>query len=111
MIIKDSDIGGGKVLRAFTMGGETLKNGTHLSRDQILAMPYNNRQALIDGGRLAVYPPAPDARFIHHEGFGKFHVVEGRRITDEPVTKEEAERIVAELGSQAEPVVGEPPLN
>ncbi len=111
MITRDHDIGGAKVLRGFSMGGTYRKSGEMLSRQEVLSIPTNNRQALIDGGKMSVYPPAPESRFVVSAGFNKWHVYEGRRLTDTPVEKDEAQRIADEFGSQDEPGAGDKPVN
>lgn len=91
-IIKDEDIGGGSVLRTFTMRGEAQKVGTQLSRSELLGIPYANRQALIDGGKISIYPPSAE-RHIVSDGFGRYSVYAGRKLNDRPLTKAEAEEL------------------
>ena len=85
-------IGGGYVRRKFN----GLSAGHHLNRDEIMAMPINNRRAAISLGMIDVYPQAPGGpgeRFVVNRGFGKFDVIEGRKLNAEPVTKEAAEEL------------------
>src|ERR1700682_6521465 len=92
-------IGGGRVVRSFNMGSERVLSGKVLTREQIVRMPHGNRNALIEKGFLAVWPPtsgqgpvapqqAPIAkpanggteRFVCALGFGRYDVVEGRKV-------------------------------
>lgn len=103
MIIRDQDIGGGKVLRYFNNGPEAMRPGRDLTRDEILAWPKANRSALIENGQISIYPPAAvkGERFIVSAGFGKYNVFQGSKLTAEPLaTKEEALALVAELDAK-----------
>ena len=94
--LRDSQIGGGVVTRPFHFHGEKLPVGRNLTAEQIRSIPIANRQSLINQGHIDLYPiSAPAAngeteRFLIIAGPGKFHVVEGRRLTAEPIGKEEA---------------------
>ncbi len=101
MIVRDENIGGAFVRRTFTMVGGPVPVGKQLSRAEVLAIPSLNRQALIDGGKLDIYPPAAGAheRHVVSAGFGKFHVYEGRRVNTDPLSKEQAEALAAEGGA------------
>lgn len=93
MRLEASAIGGAKVVRAFTMGGDTLKPGHVLTREEVLAMPPANRNALAESGRISVFPPMPailTQRHVVSVGFGRYNVIEGRMVNDLPLTKEEA---------------------
>lgn len=102
MLLRAERIGGAFVRRGFTRGGEYLKTGTPLSRAEVLAFPPQNRQSLVDGGYLEVYPPGspvleampaqPD-RFVVSRGFGNFDVYEGRKLNTAPMTKDEAQAL------------------
>lgn len=102
-IIRDEEIGGGSVLRTFTMHGESLKVGTPLSRAALLSIPYANRQALIDGGKIAVYPPSSE-RHVVSDGFGHYSVYAGRKLNDKPLTKAQAQKL-AGIEPDPEPTV------
>lgn len=108
------DIGGGVVGHPFRMGEKYMLRGTALTRDEILAIPASNRRALVERGSIRVWPmgaperpaevmhpppaksadaPAPSAetqKHLMHIGAGKYHVIEGRRLNEEPLAKEEA---------------------
>ncbi len=64
--------------------------GAVLTAEQVRAIPAANLQALINTGRLELFPAAPvqpGERFIRALGQGRFDVIEGRRLTDRPVTR------------------------
>jgi len=90
MIVQDKDIGGATVRRVFTLGTQAVRNGETLTRDQVLAMPTNNRQSLIDNGYIVLYPLAPNPLHIISKGFGKYDIIQGQLLA-EGLTKEQAE--------------------
>lgn len=97
-IIRQEHIGGGIVRRTFTRGLETLRSGHELTREEVLKIPTANLQALVDNGKLSIFPPSGLGE--HHvvsRGFGKFDVIRGHVLNDAPLTKEEAEAMAAEL--------------
>lgn len=95
--LRHEDIGGGKVRQGFRMGAEFVRPGTILTREQILAIPYQNRVALItrfiEVWPKEASPPENLRRFMVHMGAGKFNVIEGVQLNDEPLSKEEAEEM------------------
>jgi hypothetical protein len=95
--MKDQDIGGARVRRTFTSGARQLKAGEQLTRDEVLKMNLPNRRALSDSGYLELYPRAPTAepgeRFVVGVGKDKCNVIEGRVLNDDPLTKDQAERL------------------
>lgn len=100
MRIADQDLGGGRVRHVFTMGGKSLKAGVELTRDEVLSIREANRNALMDAGYLEVWP-APKAvvadmpRHIVHRGGGAYDIIAGVKLNSEPLTKDEAEELVA----------------
>jgi hypothetical protein len=98
-MIGSKEIGGGYVRRTFTAGGERMQVGAHLSAKAIQSWP--NHRELERLGLIAVFPPAgvlepiESSRFALHEGFGKYSVIEGRKLNDGPLTRDEAEQLVA----------------
>lgn len=91
--------GGAYVRRRFTMGASDMLPGSVISGPVLATIPPANLTALINTGKLETFPAAPagdepGVRFAVHLGFGKYDVIEGRKITDEPITKEEAEALV-----------------
>jgi hypothetical protein len=94
--LRNDDIGGGKVIQGFRMGGEYVRPGTILSREQILGIPYANRASLM-ARFIEVWPreagkPEGTARFIVRVGT-KYNVIEGVVLNAEPLEKEEAEEL------------------
>lgn len=94
--------GGAYVRRRFTFGGEELRAGATLSADQLRSIPIANRRALISTGKIEIWPQAPadgsslpagSETFLVHLGGGKYHVVKGVRLTEQTVSREEAEEI------------------
>lgn len=93
-----SQIGGAIVRRTFSCGDRQLRNGERLSAEQVLAMPISNRNALVDKKYMDLFPKGGDAsgaaasgeRFVISMGFGKYMVIEGRKITDGPIDREQA---------------------
>jgi hypothetical protein len=91
--LADDMIGGGFVRRpgGYSSRGKTISNGTHLSREEILAMPRATRQAMLNIGYIEVYPKAGDVeRFLVPRGEGAYDVVEGRKVNSEPLTNKQA---------------------
>ena len=98
------EIGGGKVLQTFVIGGERVYAGKQLTREQIIGMRPQNRNALIEKNYMTVWPmsamktsaperPRKVQRHIIHHGFSKYSVVEGEIINDKPLTREAADRL------------------
>ncbi len=95
-ITKADQIGGGVVRRAFRMGERYLLAGTKLTADEVMSINRPNRAAMIDNGMLAVWPPSGDARgkrYAIHTGGGGYDVIEGRKLNDKPLTREEAKAL------------------
>jgi hypothetical protein len=115
-----SQIGGAKVMRTFRLGDRQMYHGAMLTGDEVRAMAHNNRNALIEKGFLMVWPkevgmipgdgvsapiiapsapppvslPAASAeRHVSARGFGKWDVIEGRKVNDKPLTREEAHKL------------------
>jgi hypothetical protein len=99
MFIADQDIGGARVRRTFTFRGEQLKPQTHLTADQVLSMSVPNRNALVEGGWLEVYPrraaaekpkpQTPEERFVFRASKDSkmFNVFAGRKLNSKPLTR------------------------
>ncbi len=101
--IHHSHIGGGKVERPFRMGEKSLPRGTVLSREEVMSIRIANRSALIDKGYLSVWPreaiaqqvaqqhsSEPQERHVVNCGFGRYNVVEGRRLNEQALDRESA---------------------
>lgn len=101
--IKNPALIGGAVCRQqFKLGSHTFRWGDTLARDQVLAIPVRNRQALIASGYFDVFPvKEAGERFLVSAGKGLFHVVEGVRVTREPVSKDDAEALLVPTKSRA----------
>jgi len=99
--IHHTQIGGGKVERPFRMGDRSLPRGTVLSRDEVMSIRISNRGSLIDKGYLSVWPrdaiaqqvaqhSEPQERHVVNCGFGRYDVVEGRKLNEQYLDKESA---------------------
>jgi hypothetical protein len=96
--------GGAYVRRAFTFGARELTASDTLTAEEVRSIPLANLHALINTGKLELWPDAPTdmfvgERFAVHLGFGKWIVIEGHSLTPEPVTKQEAEALAAEASA------------
>jgi hypothetical protein len=90
-------IGGGTVQRTFRMGLRQVFAGHKLTRDDLARMPTQNRNSLIETGHVIVWPrdaavsaPAGTQRFVSPRGFGKYDVIEGRKLNAEALSREAA---------------------
>jgi hypothetical protein len=96
-----SDAGGAYVKRPFDLGERNLKNGDKLTHKELMAIPEANLRALVNTGLLQLFPAAPSDMFISERfliptGNGKFEVIEGHKITKKPVTKQHAQKLMAQ---------------
>lgn len=97
-------IGGAQVYRAFRMGERYMRRGDAVTLDELRAMPAANRNVLIEKEFLRVWPKhasteslggamvgrAEVERIICPRGFGRYDVVEGKKLNDTPLSKEAA---------------------
>ena len=96
MIIADSDIGGARVRRVFSISGRHAKSGDELSADEVRAIPVANRRALVDAGYIEVWPMPRRAdvsemeRHVVSRGAGKYDVIAGVKLNDELLSRDEA---------------------
>lgn len=96
--IPKEQIGGAVVRRTFTTGGKKLTPGTQLTAEEILKFPTLNRMALAEKRYIDLFPKNPNAvsgdgksqRYVVSAGFGRFHVIEGRKLNDEALDREQA---------------------
>ena len=96
--IPAEQIGGAVVRRTFTTGGKRLTPGMQLSAEQVLAFPKLNRMALAEKRYIDLFPKNPNAvsgngaskRYVVSAGFGRFHVIEGRKLNDEALDRDQA---------------------
>jgi hypothetical protein len=98
------DVAGGMVLRPFTRGTERLPRGYKLSREEVLSIPANTREALISSQALREYARAPGEvpsggqRFVVRNASDPklYDVVVGARLNTEPLTRDKAEALARE---------------
>lgn len=90
-------IGGGAVKRRFRIGAREVLAGDRLSAADVLAIPENNRRALIDSHYLETWPAAaPDGeRHVVRTGRDTYDVVEGHRVNAAPLSLDEAKALAA----------------
>jgi hypothetical protein len=105
LMIGSNEIGGGFVRLAFTDGTRRRMPGEALSAAEIKS--FHNYRRMIEIGKIAVYPPsgartttandakAANERHVVSLGFGRYDVIEGRKLTDKSLTKDEAEMLAA----------------
>jgi hypothetical protein len=101
--IAESDIGGARIRMGFTRGNVRMKAGEHLTADEVRSIPLPNRRALTSAGYIEVYPVRTEVvrreqtikqdRFIVQVSKGQFNVIEGHRLNDAPLSREEAEAL------------------
>lgn len=101
-MLADEQIGGGTVRRTFKFGDTQVFAGHPLTAEQIIGIPRANRRALVEKTFIDIYPKPPTDLAPAHElprdgerhvvssGFGKFDVIEGRKLNSAPLTKDEA---------------------
>jgi len=107
--VPEGEIGGGQVRRPFAFGNGRIGPGTNLSAEQIATIRPVNLRCLVEQGSLVIWPraargpahAAPEGakRHIVQVGFGshvRYDVIEGVRLNEGPLSKEEAERLAAE---------------
>lgn len=102
------DIGGAVCRRLIERGGEVWKRpGERLTEEEVGSISRANLVALRDSGYLQIFPkqdaaiapalePMVTSRFAVHTGAGKYDVIEGVKLNDGPLSKEEAEAVVAQ---------------
>lgn len=112
---RDQDIGGAVVKRMFA----GRKAGDVLSRAEVLAIPGSNRAALINLGKIVMFPQAVVAgdtaailaehapeieympRHVVSRGFGKYDVIQGVILNNAPLTKDAAKALAGEAEAEA----------
>lgn len=91
----------------FTRGNVRMKAGEHMTADEVRAIPLANRRALASAGYIEVYPtrtevvrreaaPVKQDRFIVQVKKDQFNVIEGHRLNEQPLSREEAEALAAQ---------------
>lgn len=92
--------GGAYVRRAFTFGERELTSNDTLTAQEVRSIPRANLNALINTGKIELWPASPAEMFVAERfavnlGFGRWIVIEGRKLTEAPITKVEAEALAA----------------
>jgi hypothetical protein len=95
-----AEAGGAYVRRRFTFGTREMTTGDRLTAGELATIPLANLRALINTGKIELWPAAPSQMFIAdrfavNRGFGKWDVIEGRKLNDTPLTREQAEALAA----------------
>jgi hypothetical protein len=93
-----AEAGGAYVRRAFDFGKRKLKNGDQLTRKELASIPPANLTALVNTKVLQLFPAGPAEIFVAERYVvpaedGKFLVIEGRRVTQNPVSKRHAQKL------------------
>ena len=104
--IADKDLGGARVRLTFQTilkDGATrrFKANDQLSAEDVLAWPLANRRALVSAGYIEIYPKQfvgrqaikKGDRFIVQAKKDQYNVIEGHRLNDQPLSREEAEAL------------------
>lgn len=86
------------VSRSFRVGDRQLSRGTRLAGDELAAM--RNWRALVANRFVEIAPPQPHqiVRFAISKGFGRWDVLQGRRLNGRPLSKDEATALAAMEG-------------
>lgn len=100
-MLEPDDIGGARVRRTFTRGAQIMRRGDTLNAEDICSMGANNRRALINAGYIEVWPKSPiqsigsgsGSRHIVYLCRGQYDVIEGRKLNEKPLSKEDAEEL------------------
>jgi hypothetical protein len=87
--------GGAIVRRRFPFNGVEKAPGDILTVEEVDSIPIQNLHSLINTGLLKLVYTGGGQRFAVHIGKGQYHVVEGTQITAEPISREDAEAMVA----------------
>jgi hypothetical protein len=92
--------GGAYVRRRLSFGGRDLVSGDRLTAEEVARIPIHNLHALVNTNVIELFPKAPSGeRFLVAAGDDKFHVVEGARLNDKPLTRAKAEALLKELSA------------
>lgn len=106
-IVRMENVGGAVVKRPFKLGEDYVKAGANLDAAAINAIPKVNRNALVDRGYIDLYPQPPGTqRHVVSAGFGRFNVIEGRKLNADALTRDEA---IALAGSDLAVATETPP--
>ena len=93
--------GGAYIRRRIMIDGVWRNAGEILSAERVAKIPRANLVALINTGRLELWPKAPEtppantSYFLVRSGPGLWHIIEGVQITDEPLSRADAEALIS----------------
>lgn len=95
-----NQIGGGRVQRTFTFGSRRMLAGETLTGDELRSIRTQNRNAMVEKGFILLWPkdagesfgqsPSCSVRFVRPLGFGRYDVIEGRKLNEDYLDKEAA---------------------
>jgi hypothetical protein len=97
-----ADSYGGAVVRrrVSRAGGEPLLAGDIMTREDLRAMPVSNLRALVDNHTIEPWPWRPPGELhLIQVGKGQFIVIEGEKLTPEPISKDDADALIASRAS------------
>lgn len=110
----DNEIGGAVVLQSIRTDDGTGQmvqrmRGYRLSAEAVLKMPISNRNAMVSKKIIELFPKAPDSaaraaqgeRHVVSAGFGRFDVIEGRKLNQASLSKEEAQALAGTKKAKA----------
>lgn len=110
-MIRTEMTGGGFVRRTFVKGDVRMHPGAILTAAQLASIPKNNRKALIEQGYIETWPEIPGSatripidgakRHVVLRG-NKFDVIEGVKLNDRPLTREEANALALNAAGREE---------
>jgi len=88
------------VLRPLFLDGRKAMPGEPIGRAEAARLPPGNRRALEANGKVRWFaePEGEMRRWRVPAGSGRYDVVEGARLNDEPLSREAADALVAEGG-------------
>ena len=98
MWIEPEDIGGAIVRRMFKYGDRQLLRGATLTGDQVRGIRPANLRSMVDKGYLQLWPKREEIGhelFMVHQGKGSWMVIQGRRLHQGFLNKEQAEALCA----------------
>lgn len=93
--IDDSEIGGAVVRRTFNNGGKRMIAGMRLSAEEVLSFRRANRNSLAEKAYIDIFPRGgamqeKGERFVINAGFGRFFVIEGKKLNADALDREQA---------------------
>lgn len=99
--------GGAYVRRRFTFGAREMLAGDRLTSEEVASIPIANLHSMININLIELYPAPPPVPPTVGEGDyflmpaddtgRKFHVIQGRQVTKEPLSRAAAQAKMKEL--------------